>query len=85
MSIVIQNQPFQFIKAITLSDVTDNLYGVRYLQNVGTAGKVVIRQQGTYGDVDIYLLTGQTIDTGQQWAGAKATGTGAGVDLRAFV
>lgn len=76
--------------AITLSDVVadQNLKrnGTPYLfiQNVGTAGKVMIAWETSAAEVDIYLNTGEVIEGGL-WRHAKTTGTGAGVDLRGFL
>lgn len=75
---------------ITLSDtLTDqNLLrnGVPYLflQNVGTAGLVMIAWSPDFALEDIYLTTGQVIEGGL-WLHAKTTGTGGGVSLRGFV
>lgn len=76
--------------AITLSDtVADkNLQrkGVpfKYLQNVGTGGKVMIAWEPDGTEVDIYLATGQVQEVAHP-RHAKTTGTGAGVDLRGFL
>lgn len=82
MSVVILNQPFDYHAAVTLSDTVSNIYGARYIQNVGTAGAVMVRQ--TQGNAAIYLLQGQTLDTGKSWLGIMSTGTGAGVSIVAF-
>lgn len=73
-----------YVKAVTLDDTADNIKNGVYLQNVGTAGKVMLRQGAGYGNVDIYLGTGQAIRALQYWLGAMSTGTGAGVELRVF-
>ncbi len=76
--------------AVTLSDVTADKNLQRdgkpylYLQNVGTAGKVMITWEPDGTAVDIYLGTGEVLEGGL-YAHAKTTGTTAGVDLRGFV
>lgn len=77
--------------AITLSDtVADknlqrNGTAYKYIQNVGTSGKVMIAwdSAGTIL-VDIYLATGQVFEGGL-WYHAMSTDTTAGVDLRGLV
>jgi hypothetical protein len=73
-----------YVKSVTLHDTTDNIKDAVWLQNVGTAGLVMIRQGGGYGNEDIYLTQGQAISVLKYWHGAMLTGTGAGVALRAF-
>lgn len=76
--------------AITLSDtVADkNLQRdgrpYRFIQNIGTAGKVMIAWETAGDEVDIYIGVGIVLEGGL-WRHAKTTGTGAGVDLRGFV
>lgn len=76
--------------AITLSDtVTEKnlqLNGIpfKYLQNVGTAGLVVIAWESDAAEVSIWVGQGEIIEGGL-WRHAKTTGTTAGVDLRGLV
>lgn len=79
------SRPYAIELSDTVADSNLQLNGspYRWLQNVGTGGKVMISwYDGTL--VDIYLATGQEVEGGL-WVHAKTTGTGAGVDLRGFV
>lgn len=55
-----------------------------YLQNVGTAGLVMIAWEPDNSLLDIYLATGQVIEGGL-WRHAKILDTTAGVSLRGFL
>lgn len=81
--IVIQFPPFKYHKAVTLHDTNDNILNALFIQNVGTAGAVMIRQ-ANQSNTTTYLLQGDSIPVGTEWRGAMSTGTGAGVELRAF-
>lgn len=70
-----------YSKAVTPSDVTDNIAGCRYLHNNGTAGAMVIAQDQGYPDFTLYLTQGQTVPAGRLWKRVNATGLGAGVAL----
>lgn len=69
---------------VTLSNSADNLAGVAFIQNIGTSGVVIIRQSGGYPAIPIWLNQGESIQVGRFWAGAKVTGTDAGVTLTAL-
>lgn len=78
--------------AITPHATTLNILDARFLQNVGTAGSFVVRQDtgglgatavapSTAGTVTVYLAQGQTIECASSWLGVNAIGLGAGVSL----
>lgn len=75
---------------ITLSDTyaDRNLHRkgtpYKYIQNVGTGGKVMMTWDADGTQVDLYLATGQVLEGGLYYH-AMSTGTGAGVDLRGIV
>jgi len=78
--------------AITPHATTENILYARFLQNVGTAGSFVVRQDtgsgraaakapSTGATVTVYLAQGQTIECASSWVGVNAVGLGAGVSL----
>lgn len=82
--VVIQLPPFKYHKDVDLDDTADNIINALFIQNVGTSGEVVIRQANGRANSTVYLLQGDSIPVGTEWRGAMSTGTGAGVELRAF-
>lgn len=78
-----QFPPFKYHKAVTLHDTNDNILNALFIQNVGTSGAVMIRQ-ANQSSATVYLAQGADIAVGTEWRGAMLTGTGAGVELRAF-
>lgn len=80
------SRPYAITLSDTLADANLQRNGVpyKYLQNVGTAGKVMIAWSPDNTLVDQYLGTGQVLEGGL-WVHAKTTGTGAGVDLRGLM
>lgn len=84
---------YDSIVAITLSDTVNNLVGVRYLQNVGSAGgTITFRQTSAPGDphatsitaCPLYFAQGQIIECGRFFVGANSTSAGVGVSLVGF-
>ena len=82
----------QYGVAITPHATTLNIKDARFLQNVGTAGVFVVRQDvsstGAVGKaptaattVTVYLGQGQTIECAASWVGVNAIGMTAGVSL----
>lgn len=80
------SRPYTITLSDTVADQNLKRNGVPFLflQNAGTAGKVMIAWEPSAVEVDIYLNTGEVIEGGL-WRHAKTTGTGAGVDLRGFL
>lgn len=79
------SRPYAITLSNTVTDFNLQRNGLPYLfiQNIGTAGKVMIAWQPDNTLVDIYLGTGEVLEGGL-WRHAKILGTDAGVDLRGF-
>lgn len=75
---------FTYVKAVAPHDTTDNLTGALFIQNIGSAGTFVIRQDGGYGNVTVGLAQYDSMAVGQHWKGVMSTSLGAGVVLVAF-
>ena len=83
---------FNYHLAITLSDTVKNLVGVRYIQNIGTSGSVVIRQIAgdttnnptTITACPVWLNQGESVECGRFWVGANSTSATAGLSLIGF-
>lgn len=79
------SRPYEVTLDNTISNANLQIAGLpfRYIQNVGTAGAVVIAWGDALDEVTIYLAQGQVMEGGH-WVHAKLAGTDAGVVLRGF-
>lgn len=80
------SRPYAVTLSNTLTDRNLEHNGVPFLfiQNIGTAGKVMIAWAPDDTLVDIYLGAGEVLEGGI-WRHAKILATTVGVDLRGFL
>lgn len=81
------SRPYAITLSNTVADRNLQRNGIpyRYVQNIGTGGKVMIAWGPSDTLVDVYVATGAALELGVQARHAKILGTDVGVDLRGFM